>query len=166
MADNRVRLDDPLADGRQSEAATRVWRGAARMLRQAGFSCLGELTLASGRRADLVCLSSRGEIWIVEVKSSVADVRADGKWPDYRLHCDRLFFATHPQVPTEIFPAEAGLILSDGYFAEILRDAPEHRLAAATRKAVTLRFAQTAANRLHALQDPELGDVAPGRVSL
>ena len=163
MIDNRVRLDDPLADGRQSETATRVWRGAARMLRQAGFSCLGELTLASGRRADLVGMSAKGEIWIVEVKSSVTDLRADGKWPDYRLHCDRLFFATHPGVPAEIFPAEAGLILSDGYFAEILRDAPEHRLPAATRKAVTLRFAQAAANRLHLLQDPGLGEMALGR---
>ncbi|MAA97269.1 MAG: hypothetical protein CMN87_01055 [Stappia sp.] len=163
MTDNRVRLDDPLSDGRQSETAMRVWRGAARMLRQAGFSCLGELPLASGRRADLVGMSAKGEIWIVEVKSSVADLRADGKWPEYRVHCDRLFFATHPDVPADIFPAEAGLILSDGYFAEILRDAPEHRLTAATRKAVTLRFAQAAANRLHLLHDPGLAGMEQGR---
>ena len=141
----------------------RVWRGAARMLRQTGFSCLGELPLASGRRADLVGMSAKGEIWIVEVKSSVADLRADGKWPEYRVHCDRLFFATHPDVPADIFPAEAGLILSDGYFAEILRDAPEHRLTAATRKAVTLRFAQAAANRLHLLHDPGLAGMEQGR---
>ncbi len=108
-------------------------------------------------------MSAKGEIWIVEVKSSVADLRADGKWPEYRVHCDRLFFATHPDVPADIFPAEAGLILSDGYFAEILRDAPEHRLTAATRKAVTLRFAQAAANRLHLLHDPGLAGMEQGR---
>lgn len=152
---NRVRLNDPLSDGRQSEAATRVWRGAARLLRQHGFACVGELTLASGRRADLAALGPKGDVWIVEVKSSLADFRADTKWPDYRLHCDRLYFATHAEVPLDVFPQEAGLILSDGFSAEILRSAPEHRMAAATRKAVTLRFAQAAANRLHDALDPQ-----------
>lgn len=160
MTANRILLDDPLSDGRQSETAARVWRGTARMLRAAGFSCVGELTLASGRRADLAALGPKGDIWIVEVKSSLADFRSDGKWPDYRAHCDRLFFATHAQVPLGVFPEEAGLILSDGFFAEILRDAPEHRLVAARRKAVMLRFAQAAANRLHDALDPD--GQAPG----
>ncbi|WP_306027821.1 MmcB family DNA repair protein [Stappia sp. MMSF_3263] len=156
MITNRILLDDPLTDGRQSDAAARVWRGTARMLRAAGFACVGELTLASGRRADLAAVGPKGDVWIVEVKSSLADFRADNKWPDYRAHCDRLFFASHADVPAEVFPQDAGLILSDGYFAEILRSAPEHRLPAATRKAVLLRFAQAAANRLHDALDPDL----------
>ncbi|TYC64450.1 MmcB family DNA repair protein [Rhodobacterales bacterium] len=151
----RLQLDDPLKDGRQSETALRVWRGAARLLRQLDFACLAEVTLASARRADLLALGPKHELWIVEVKSSVADFRADSKWPDYRQHCDRLYFATHPDVPLEIFPQEAGLIVSDGFSAEILREAPEHKLAAATRKSVTLRFARNAANRLHTLADPD-----------
>ncbi|MTH96208.1 MmcB family DNA repair protein [Roseibium sp. RKSG952] len=155
LCSNRIQLDDPLADGRQSEMAARIWRGTARLLRGAGFACLPELTLASGRRADLLALGPRHELWIVEVKSSIADLRADGKWPDYRQHCDRLFFATHPDVPADIFPEDAGLIVSDGFGAEILRDAPEHKLAAATRKAVTLRFARSAALKLHDLTDPD-----------
>jgi len=150
-----IQLDDPLTDGRQSEMAQLIWRGTARLFRQWSFVCLPELTLASGRRADLVGLGPRHEVWIAEVKSSVADLHADGKWPDYRQHCDRLYFATHPDVPAEIFPQDAGLIVSDGYSADILRDAPEHKLAAATRKAVTHRFARTAATRLHDLMDPE-----------
>ncbi|WP_349358908.1 MmcB family DNA repair protein [Stappia sp.] len=154
---NRIDLDTPLCDGRQSAAALRVWRGAARLLRGHGFACVAELTLASGRRADLAALGPKGEIWIVEVKSSLADLRADTKWPDYRAFCDRLFFASHADVPQDVFPPDAGFILSDGYGAEILREAPEHRLAAARRKAVTLRFAQAAAIRLHGLQDPGLG---------
>ncbi len=152
---NRIALDDPLTDGRQSETALKVWRGAARLLRSLDFACLPEITLSSGRRADLMALGPRHELWIVEVKSSIADLRADNKWPDYRQHCDRLFFATHPDVPLDIFPADAGLIVADGYGAEILRDAPEHKMASATRKAVTLRFARNGAHRLHDLTDPD-----------
>lgn len=151
----RLRLDDPLKDGRQSDRALKIWRGAARMLRQRRFACLGEVTLASARRADLLALGPKHQIWIIEVKSSVADFKADHKWPDYRAHCDRLYFATLPDVPAEIFPEDAGLIVSDGFAAEVLRQAPEHKIAAATRKAVTLRFAHHAAHRLHDLLDPD-----------
>lgn len=154
-AAGRLRLDDPLVDGRQSETALKVWRGTARLMRQLDFSCLAEVTLASARRADLLAIGPKHELWIVEVKSSIADFRADTKWPDYRQHCDRLFFATHPDVPLEIFPEDTGLIVSDGFGAEILRDAPEHKLAAATRKSVTHRFARHAANRLQDLSDPD-----------
>ncbi|WP_420960264.1 MmcB family DNA repair protein [Brucella sp. IR073] len=138
----------PLADGRQSENAMLVRRGVQRLFLEMGLAVLPELPLASGRRADLAALTKSGDIWIVEIKSSIEDWKADRKWPDYRLHCDRLFLATHPGVPRDIFPEECGLILSDGYGAEILRDAPEHRLAAATRKAMTLRFARIGASRL------------------
>ena len=79
--------------------------------------CLPELPLASGRRADLITLTEKGEIWIIEIKTSIEDFRVDRKWPDYRLHCDRLFFATHKDVPLDIFPEECGLFLSDGYGA-------------------------------------------------
>lgn len=107
-----------------------------------------ELGLASGRRADLVALGPTGEIWIVEIKSSIEDFRTDSKWPDYRQHCDRLFFATHAGVPADIFPQECGLIIADEWSGHFLREAPEHRLAAATRKAMMLRFARSAADRL------------------
>ncbi|MEW5421277.1 MmcB family DNA repair protein [Amorphus sp. 3PC139-8] len=144
-------------DGRQSERALTVRRGTGRLLRRLGFSILPEVGLASGRRADLVALDRKGEIWIVEIKSSPEDLRADTKWPAYRLHCDRLFFATLPEVASAPFPQEAGLILTDGFEAEIVREAPTHKLAGATRKAMTLAFAQLAAGRLHLLEDPEAG---------
>ncbi|MEX3011112.1 MmcB family DNA repair protein [Hoeflea sp. TYP-13] len=137
-----------LVDGRQSERALLVRRGVQRLFRHLRHALLPELGLASGRRADLISLSEKGEIWIVEIKSSIEDLKADNKWPDYRQHCDRLFFATHPGVPLEIFPEDCGMILSDGYEAEIVRDAPEHKLAPATRKALTLRFARASADRL------------------
>jgi hypothetical protein len=117
-------------DGRQSPTARAVARGTTRLLHALGFSVVSELPLPSGRRADLVALSGDGEVWIVEIKSSVADFRADQKWMDYRRHSDRLG-------------------------AEIVCEAPEHRLHAATRRVMMLAFARAAALRLSALVDPE-----------
>lgn len=142
-------------DGRQSETALAIARGTSRLLRSLGFSTLAELPLPSGRRADLVAMNERGDIWIVEIKSSLADLRADGKWEDYRLHCDRLFFAFTSDMPCDIFPQGTGLIVADAYGAHMQCEAPEHRLPAATRKAVLLRFASAAAQRLGRLADPD-----------
>jgi len=136
-----------LVCGRASAAAS-IARGTARLLHALGFCTIPELPLASGRRADLVALGADGEIVIVEIKSSVADFRADRKWLEYHRHCDRLFFATALGVPPEIFPADAGLIVADAFGAAIEREAPEHRLAPATRRSMTLRFARAAAGRL------------------
>src|SRR5436305_12979321 len=112
----QISLVPPL-ERRQSETALAIARGTGRLLRSAGFSCISELPLPSGRRADLVALSRRGEIWIVEIKSAVEDLRADQKWQDYRMHCDRLFFAFTQELPCEIFPADTGLILAEAYGA-------------------------------------------------
>src|SRR5258707_911173 len=142
-------------DGRQSATALAVARGSTRLLHSLGFSVVSELALASGRRADLVALGGGGELWIVEIKSSIADFRADQKWMDYRRHCDRLFFATTLDVPCDIFPKDTGLIVADAFGAAIVCEAPEHRLHAATRKCMLLAFARTAALRLSALADPE-----------
>ena len=142
-------------DGRQSATAAGVQRGVRRLFAQLGHVTLPELTLANGRRADVIALAPDGHLTIVEIKSSVADFRADRKWPDYRDFCDRLFFAVPDSVPLEILPESAGLIVADAFGAAILRDAPCHPLAGARRKAVTLRFARAAAATLHALADPE-----------
>jgi hypothetical protein len=139
---------------RGTTTAAAVARGTTRLLYALGCTTLSELRLPSGRRADIVALGGAGELWIVEIKSSVEDFRADHKWGDYRAHCDRLFFATTPAVPWTIFPETAGLIVADGFGAQLLREAPEHRLAAPTRRAMTLRFAQAAAHRLQAIRDP------------
>jgi hypothetical protein len=143
-----------LIDGRQSETALKIARGTARLLHAYGFCVVSELPLASGRRADLAALGPDGEILIVEIKSSVADLRADAKWIDYRMHCDRLFFATTVEVPCEIFPKDTGLIVADAYGAQFVCEAPEHRLHSARRKSVTLSIARAAAFRLQALHDP------------
>jgi hypothetical protein len=141
-------------DGRQSPAAFAIARGVRRLMHAFGYSVISELPLASGRRADLVGLGGDGEIWIIEIKSSVGDFRADHKWMDYRLHCDRLFFATTADVPQTIFPRDAGLIVADCFGAAIMREAPKHRLHPPTRKAMMLAFARAAALRLSALGEP------------
>src|SRR5579862_4573563 len=110
-------------DGRQSPAALAVARGVGRLMLARGFAVVHELPLATGRRADVVAVGADGEIWIVEIKSSIEDFRADHKWEEYRFSCDRLFFASHADVPAEIFPEEAGFILADQFGAEILREA-------------------------------------------
>ena len=145
----------PPPDRRQSESALAIARGTARLLRSLGFTCISELPLPSGRRADLVALNERGEIWIVEIKSSVEDLRADQKWHEYRAHCDRLFFAFTQDLPCEIFPRDTGLIVADSYGAHLHCEAPVHKLPAPTRKSMMLRFARCAALRLHALADPD-----------
>lgn len=152
-------IDSFINDGRQSDTARMIQRGVGRLLVAHDFSVLYELPLASGRRADVIGLNGGGEVWIVEIKSSVEDFRADHKWPDYRQHCDRLFFATHADVPAELFPEDAGLIVADGYGGAMLRAAPLHRLAGATRKALTLRFATLAARRIQHLIDPGIPDI-------
>ncbi|WP_223479188.1 MmcB family DNA repair protein [Oricola indica] len=143
---------NPLEDGRQSARAMRIRRGVQLLLAEMGAAHLPELTLASGRRADIIALFRDGSIWIVEIKSSIEDMKADSKWPDYRDYCDRLFFATLEDVPEAIFPPDCGFIRADTHGAALLRDAPENRLAAARRKAVTLRIAQAASQRLYAAE--------------
>ena len=154
MSNLVARIAEVPVDGRQSETALAVARGTMRLLLSHGFCCVSELPLPSGRRADLVALDASGEIWIVEIKSSVADFRADRKWMDYRAHCDRLFFATTLDVPCEIFPRDTGLIVADSFGGQIVCEAPQHKLPAPTRKVMMLRVAQCAALRLQSLVDP------------
>lgn len=142
-------------DVRQCPAAFDIRRGVARLLHAHQMATVAEVTLASGRRADLVAVTSGGEIWIVEIKSCIEDYRADHKWPEYRAFCDRLHFAVGPSFPRDILPADAGLIVADRYGGEVVRGAPEHRLAGPRRKALTLRLVHTAAMRLQEAVDPE-----------
>jgi len=145
----------PLVDGRQSETARLVARGTSRFLASLGFFCVEELPLPSGGRADLVSMNAQGDIWIVEIKSSREDLRADRKWQIYRAHCDRLFFAFPAELPCDLFPSDTGLIVADGYGAYQHCEAPEHRLSAPTRKAMMIRFGLAAARRMSRLIDPQ-----------
>ena len=125
------------------------------MLAFHGLRAIPELALPNGRRADLLAVGEKGEMIIVEVKSSIEDFRADQKWPDYREFCDRLYFAVAPDFPRAVLPDDVGVIIADRWGGEMIRDAPEHALPGARRKALLLRFARVAAGRLMTLADPE-----------
>ncbi|MBY0563603.1 MAG: DNA repair putative endonuclease MmcB [Hyphomonadaceae bacterium] len=130
------------------EITAALARGVTRLLWDHGLSPLLEVPLANGRRADLMALSSNGEIWIVETKSCVEDFAVDQKWPDYLDYCDRFFFAVPEGFPIDLIPEEVGLMVADGFGGAVLRDSPTRLLAGARRKAVTLVFARLAVQRL------------------
>lgn len=144
-------LDDTAA---APALARRLARGIQRTFAALGQASLTEMILATGRRADVLALDRDGAVTIVEIKSGVPDFRADQKWPDYTEFCDRFLFAVPAGFPHAILPEDCGLMVADAYEAVVIREPAEHRLSAARRKAVTLRFAQQAAGRLQRLTDP------------
>lgn len=149
-------MDVTIVTVSRPETTATVTRGAARFLTALGYAPLSEVTLPNGRRADLMALGPKGEIFIVEVKSGVEDFRVDLKWPEYLPYCDAFAFAVAPEFPREILPEEPGLIVADGFGGAILREAPVEPLAGARRKALTLAFARLAALRAAGVAATEL----------
>jgi hypothetical protein len=131
----------------ESEAAATIRRGLGRWLDNAGWAAVPEVTLVTGRRVDVLCLDPSGLLLAIEVKSGVADFRADTKWPEYQAYCDQFAFAVDRDFPLDLLPADVGLIVADGWGAEWLREPQRHPLSAARRKAMLIRFAMIAARR-------------------
>jgi hypothetical protein len=135
-------------------------RGVCRHLLGHDFVTLEEVVPTPGLRVDVMALGPKGEIWVVECKSGRADFRTDRKWQGYLDWCDRFFWAVDAGFPTDLLPQGTGLILADGYDAEILRMGPETPLAGARRKMMVQKFARHAALRLQALRDPGLSGLS------
>ncbi|MEO1550946.1 MAG: MmcB family DNA repair protein [Pseudomonadota bacterium] len=131
-------------------------RGVCRHLIELGMTPLTEFVPARGLRVDVIALGPKGEIWVVECKSSRADFAADHKWQGYLPYCDRFYWAVDSAFPSELLPLDTGLMLADAYGAEVAREAPEHKLVAARRTALTRKLARTSTARLQALMDPGL----------
>lgn len=141
---------DPAPHGRAAD----VVRGAMRLLAEWGYAGLTEVTLANGRRADVMAVGPKGEVVIVEVKSCLQDFATDQKWPEYAPFCDRFFFAVDCDFPQDVIPGAVGLICADGFGGAVIREAGEQpQLSPARRKAVTLGFGRIAAARLMRLND-------------
>jgi len=138
-----------------------VARGVTRMLLRHDIVAIAEVPLDGGRRADLMAIDARGQIVIVEIKVSRADLLGDCKWNDYLAHCDRFFWAVpegfdlRPFEQDCFLPARAGIIVADRYDAAVVREAATVPLATPTRKKCTLAFARRAARRVVNLLDPE-----------
>lgn len=140
-------MDVTIVTVTRPEITANVTRGAARLLVDLGYAPLAEVTLPNGRRADLMAVSPKGELAIIEVKSGIEDYRVDRKWHEYLPYCDRFAFAVAPEFPQHILPDEPGLIVCDGFGGAVLREAPATPLAPARRKALTIAFARLAAMR-------------------
>lgn len=145
---------------RSSLTAADVARGIGRLFARNDIWCLAEVPLRNGRRADLMGIDARGHVVIVEIKVARADLLSDTKWRDYLDFCDRFFWGVSPCLdhsPLDNIayrPDICGLIVADGYDAEILRPAPLGPLPAARRKAEVERLARIAMRRHTALRDP------------
>lgn len=132
----------------------RLQRGVARMLIGMGHAPLAEFVPTGGLRVDVISISPKGEIWIVECKSCRADFTGDRKWQGYLEFCDRFFWAVDCDFPDELLPPGSGLIRADNWGAELLHMPPESRLAAARRSRLTRDIARVSSARLLALTDP------------
>ncbi|MFL4470640.1 MmcB family DNA repair protein [Tateyamaria armeniaca] len=132
-------------------------RGVARHLASLGWVTVEELVPARGLRVDVMALGPKGEIWVIECKSGRADFMSDSKWEGYLEWCDRFFWAVDADFPVDLLPEDSGLIIADAYDAEIIRMAPESKLAAARRKVMVQKFATHAARRLQGFRDPGAG---------
>lgn len=149
-------IENTAEDLAAAELTIETTRGVARHMVNLGYAVLSEFSLANNRRADVVGLADDGKFAIVEVKVSVADLRADRKWPEYEDFCDRLYFAVPSGFPADLVPERAGLIIADSWGAEVIREAPDTGLHASRRKALTMRFARAAAQRHQRLVDPRI----------
>ncbi|OBX20064.1 hypothetical protein A9995_05900 [Erythrobacter sp. QSSC1-22B] len=146
-----------------TEAATAksVCRGIARLFARNDIWCLPEMPLRNGRHADLMGVDPKGRVIIVEIKVQRGDLLGDGKWPDYLDHCDRFYWGVPPALDrgplesADYRPDCCGIIVADGYDAEILRPAPLNPLAAARRKVEVERLARAALRRLTVGGDPD-----------
>jgi hypothetical protein len=132
-------------------------RGVCRAFEQLGYASLLEFPLANGRRADILALGRGGDLVVIEVKTSVADFRADRKWAEYRDYADRFYFAVPQSFPAALIPEDCGLIVADAFAASLIRDGRPNAMAPGRRRAVTLRFALAAAARLRRYLDPQAG---------
>ena len=133
-----------------------ILRGVCRHLVNLNYSPLTEFKLSSKRRVDVIGLNKLGQFIIVEIKSSVSDFRGDKKWREYWPFADEMYFAVANGFPIDLLPNDCGIIIADAYNAATLQPSPINRMNAVRRKSQTVRFAKTAAKRLHRLRDPSL----------
>ena len=133
-----------------------ITRGVIRLMGDMGYAPLTEFKLTNKRRVDIAALDREGQFVVIEVKSSVADFRADYKWHEYVDFCDYFYFAVNAEFPRELIPEDCGLIIADNYEAAIIRPAQQSPMNGNRRRTQTLRFARTGAQRLSGRGDPSV----------
>ena len=153
-------IPDCFAD--QPPIAGEVARGVTRLFCRQDLFAICEVPLPNGRRADMMAIDGKGQLVIVEIKVSRADLLGDGKWTDYLDYCDRFYWAV-PSALARSSTRSASCRARRGCSsptATTPRSGARRRTARsapARRKAELLRFARRAARRLSAQIDPTLG---------
>ncbi|MGH6944864.1 MAG: MmcB family DNA repair protein [Geminicoccaceae bacterium] len=145
-----------MPDATLSFSADWLARGICRAVEDLGYAAMTEFPLGNGRRVDVIAVAGGGETLIVEIKCSVADFRADRKWIEYLPYCDLFYFAVPDGFPLDLLPDDCGLMVADAYGAAIRRPAPRRAMNGSRRRALTLRLALTASQRLRRAIDPRL----------
>lgn len=161
MVDAPFLMSTPPAPAEHLCNASEAARGIMRLFARNDIWCCPEMPLRGGRRADLMGVDAKGHVIIVEIKVARADLTGDAKWTDYLEHCDKFYWGIGSHLDASILegegflPERCGLIVADGYDAEILRPAARHPLAPARRKVEVERLARTAMRRAAIACDPE-----------
>lgn len=131
------------------DITSRILRGVIGHFHALGWSVLPEFTLPTGRRVDVMALSTKGQFWAIEIKSCLDDYRVDQKWHEYLGFCDRFSFAVDPDFPLPQLPEDVGVILADNFEAFELRPPKmADPLSAARRRSLLMKYATNAADRL------------------
>ena len=159
MAGNDDQRDEVKQAGDETAAADErlaaaLARGVSRTLRAHGGATLPDFPISPGRQVDVIGVDDEGRVTIVEIKTSVADFRSDGKWPEYLDFCDYFYFAVPEDFPRDLLPGACGVMVADAYEALILVPSETRPVNGSRRRALILRFARAAAQRLNAYTDP------------
>lgn len=117
------------------------------------YSMTYELGLAAWgrRRADVIGCKISGDLVMIEVKSSVADFRADDKFKQYLKYTDRFYFAFTQKTWDKIqakesllerIPKRAGvLVLADDGYMKVAKSAKRRDVDPEIRVSILARLA-------------------------
>ncbi len=129
----------------------RITDAVARMLiRERNNGVLREFKLKVRRRVDLIALSSKGHIAIVEIKSTPQDFLSDKKWTEYIEWADEFYFGVGEDFPVEILPEaeRAGIIITDGFDCHEVQPAPFKKLNGLRRSTLIREIAKVSMRRV------------------
>ena len=133
---------------RPQETTSLLTRGVCRLFQQLGFGTLTEFRLSNGRRVDVMAMHPSGEFVIIEIKSTIADYRADKKWHEYIPFCERFYFAVPSEFPIALVPDDCGVIMADSFDAVVRRESSSKALNSNRKRHQLINFALTASWRL------------------
>ena len=126
----------------------RVTDAIARSYHEQGNGVLREFKLSVKRRVDLITISDKGWITIIEIKSSVADFRSDKKWNEYIEWADQFYFGVAHNFPIEILPKEHGIITTDGFDIHKAQPSPVQKLNGSRRNTLVRKLAKASMRRI------------------